>query len=204
MRILIGCNKSVREALAFTALGHDAWTCDTEPAEYEGNHIQDDILNHLDDGWDMAIFNPPCDYLANSGVRWLHFDGKILLSRMEKVWKASDFFNALLNAPIPLICIENPIQHKYARQFIRKYDQIIQPHYFGDKESKATCLWLVNLPKLFRTHWIPKEEIKQSVWRELPGENRKANRSRTPHGLANEMANQWGYPRGKGVKRCTY
>ena len=149
-------------------------------------------MKHLDDGWDMAIFHPDCTYLANSGVRWFHFDGKILLSRMEKLWLASDFFNTLLNAPIPLICIENPIQHKYARSFIRKHDQIIQPHYFGDKETKATCLWLKGLPPLIRTHWIDKSEIKQSVWREAPSPERKANRSRTFPGIANAMAEQWG------------
>ena len=145
--------------MAFSALGHDAWTCDVLPAEYEGNHIQGDVLNHLNDGWDMGIFNPDCTFLANSGVRWLH-------ERPER-WGllnlAAEFFNKLLNAPIPLLCVENPIQHKYARQSIRKPNQIIQPHWFGDRETKATCLWLKGLPLLKRTYYIDRKDIKQSI-----------------------------------------
>jgi len=143
---------------------------------------------HLDDGWDMAIFHPVCTRLANSGVRWLH--------ERPELWAAlvrdAEFFNKLLDAPIGLICVENPIQHKYAREFIRRYDQIIQPHYFGDRESKATCLWLKGLPPLVRTHYINKSEIKQSVWREAPSPERQANRSRTFPGISNAMAEQWG------------
>ena len=188
MRLLNGCAKSGFIVEAFEALGWDAWTCDILPAEHNGKHIQDDVLKHLDDGWDMGIFHPDCTDLANSGVRWYHERPE----KPELTRKAAEFFNKLYNANIPLICLENPIQHKYARLLIRKYDQIIQPHYFGDKESKATCLWLVGLPKLIRTHYIPKEEIKQSVWREAPSPERKANRSRTFQGMAEAMAEQWG------------
>jgi len=187
MKILIGCNKSGREAEALKALGHRAVTCDILPAEHNGEHIQDDVLNHLNDGWEMAIFNPDCTYLANSGVRWLIERP----GRMKLVKPAADFFNKLLNAPIPRIAVENPIQHKYARQYIRKYDQIIQPYYFGEPESKATCLWLVNLPPLL-FKFSGGEGIKQSVFLETPGENRKANRSRTFASIAQAMAEQWG------------
>ena len=187
MRILFGCNKSGREAMAFKKLGHDCWTCDILPAEYEGNHIQGNVLDHLDDGWDMGLFNPDCTYLANSGVRWLIERPK----RMEFVKVASDFFNKLLNAPISLICVENPIQHKYARQYIRHYDQIIQPYHFGDKESKATCLWLIGLPPLM-AKFSGGEGIKQSVFLEPPSPERKANRARSFRGIADAMAEQWG------------
>jgi hypothetical protein len=189
MRILIGCNKSGREAMAFQALGWDAWTCDILPAEYKGNHIQDDVLKHLNDGWDMAIFNPDCTYLANSGVRWLfERPGRWALMR-----EACNFFNKLLNAPISKIAIENPIQHKYARQYIRKPDQIIQPYHFGDKESKATCLWLKGLPPLI-AKFSGGEGIRQSVYREPPSPERKANRARSFQGIAQAMAEQWGVP----------
>ena len=188
MRLLNGCAKSKFIADAFEVLGWEAWTCDLLPAEGRGNHIQDDVLNHLDDGWDMGIFHPDCTRLANSGVRWLIERPEL----MELVKPSADFFNKLLEAPIPLICVENPIQHKYARRYIRIYDQIIQPHYFGDKETKATCLWLKGLRPLARTHWIDKSEIKQSVWREPPSPERKANRSRTFQGPASAMAEQWG------------
>ncbi len=186
MKILVGCNKSGREAMALKKLGHDAWTCDILPAEYEGNHIQDDILNHLNDGWDMGIFEPDCTYLANSGVRWL-------IERPER-WplmiKACELFNKLLDAPIPKIAVENPIQHKYARLFIRKYDQIIQPWWFGEGETKATCLWLVNLPLLKATNVVDGREGR--VWKEPPSPDRKANRARTYQGVADAMAKQWG------------
>ncbi len=187
-RLLNGCAKSKFIADAFEALGWDTWTCDILPAEGPGNHIQDDVMKHLDDGWDMGIFHPDCTRLANSGVRWYHERPEL----QPLVKDAADFFNRCLYAKIPLICIENPIQHKYAREFIRIYDQIVQPHYFGEPESKATCLWLVGLPKLIRTHWMPKESIRQSVWREGPNPQRKANRSRTFPAIAQAMAEQWG------------
>ena len=146
-RLLNGCAKSKFIANAFEKQGWESWTCDLLPAEGPGNHIQDDLLKHLDDGWDMGIFHPECTNLANSGVRWYHERPEL----QPLVKEAADFFNKCLNAKIPLICVENPIQHKYARQFIPIYTQIIQPHYFGQGESKAPCLWLVGLPKLRRT-----------------------------------------------------
>ncbi len=195
MRLLNGCAKSKFISDAFEALGWEAWTCDILPAEGEGNHIQDDVLKHLNDGWDMAIFHPDCTYLANSGVRWL-FERE---GRMELVKVASEFFNKLLNAPILKICVENPIQHKYAREYIRKYDQIIQPYHFGDAESKATCLWLVGLPPLM-ARFSGGEGIKQSTFKEPPSLNRKANRSRTFRGIAEAMASQWGNEVGSDIE----
>ena len=186
-RLLNGCAKSVVIIEAFEAQGWDAWTCDVLPSEGWEKHIQDDVLRHLNDGWDMAIFHPECTYLANSGVRWL-FERE---GRMEMVKVAASFFNECLDAPIPLICVENPIQHKYARQYIRRYDQIIQPYHFGDMESKATCLWLVGLPPLM-ANFSGGEGIRQSVFNEPPSADRKANRSRTFNGVAKAMAKQWG------------
>lgn len=194
-RLLNGCCKSVVLAEAFESKGWDVWTCDILPSEGWHKHIQDDILNHLDDGWDMGIFHPDCTRLANSGVRWYHERPEL----QPLVKESSDFFNKLLNAPIDLICTENPIQHKYAREFIRKYDQIIQPWQFGDMESKATCLWLKGLPLLVPIVTVRPEGVRQSTWREAPSPDRRANRARNFPRIAEAMAEQWAsIKRGRG------
>ena len=186
MKVIVGCEKSRRVAHAFELLGHEAYSCDIMPAEQPGRHIQDDVLRHLSDGWDLGIFHPDCTYLANSGVRWLHERP----ARWQSMRDACAFFNQLLNAPIPLITVENPIQHKYARELIRKPDQIIQPWWFGEGETKATCLWLKGLPPLMATVVHP-DRIGR-IWREPPSPLRQANRSRTYQGIAEAMAQQWG------------
>ena len=195
LRVLIACEFSgiVREA--FKSRGHDAWSCDLLDTEIPGNHLRGDVRNLMysndimDDGsiwkWDLLIAHPPCTRLANSGVRWLNER-----NLFEEMKLACDLFNQLLNAPIDKICVENPIQHKYAREFIRKYDQIIQPWMFGHEESKAICLWLKNLPPLLPTQIMQKRE--QRVWKESPGVDRWKNRSRFYTGIANAMAEQWG------------
>ena len=191
MKVLIACEFSgiVREA--FKAKGHDVWSCDLLDTEIPGQHIKGDVLEILKDGWDLMIAHPPCTYLTNSGVRWL-FDKDInkRRDRMAALRNAIMDFADLLNAPIEKIVIENPIQHKYAREYIRKYDQIIQPWQFGHGETKATCLWLKNLPKLKPTNIVSGREGR--VWKESPGPNRWKNRSRTYTGIAEAMAEQWG------------
>jgi len=190
MRLLNGCCKSVVLAQEFEERGWDVWTCDTQPSEGWGKHIQDDILNHLNDGWDMGIFHPDCTTKANSGVRWL-FE---IPGRYQQMIEDCDFFNKLLGANIPLICVEHPIIHKYAKSHIvKEYTQLIQPHWFtGSDESKATLLWLIGLPKLKRTQWLDKSEIQQSVWRHPPNPDRKTNRARNSPAIAKAMANKWG------------
>ena len=142
-RILIACEFSgiVREA--FKKKGWDAWSCDLLPTEIPGNHIKDDILNHLDDGWDMMVAHPPCTHLANSGARWFKYKQK---EQLESI----DFFMDLVDCNIPKICIENPIG--IMSTWYGKPDQIIQPWQFGHGETKATCLWLRRLPKLKPTN----------------------------------------------------
>ena len=196
MRVLIACEFSgvVREA--FAARGHDAWSCDLLPTEIPRQHYQGDVLNILDDGWDMMIAHPPCTYIANSGARWL-FTKK---GRWEQLDEACKFFRYLLEAPILKIAVENPIPHKWGLERIgRKYDQKIQPYHFGDKQKKGTCLWLKNLPKLFPTtpNLTPpkdKEELKrwEMVWRMPPSKDQAKLRSITFAGFANAMAEQWG------------
>lgn len=187
MRILIACEFSGIVRDAFAKQGNDAWSCDLLPTEREGNHIHGDVLKHLNDGWDLMIAHPPCTYLCNSGVRWLtEREG-----RWQQMHDGALFFKALLDADIPKIAVENPIPHKYALEIIgRKYDEIIQPWWFGDGETKATCLWLKNLPPLMATCTSP-ERI-QRVHSLPPSKDRWMERSRTYQGFANAMASQWG------------
>ena len=182
MRVLVACEFSgiVREA--FRKRGHDAWSCDLLPTEIPGNHIQDNVLYWLKFiSWDLMIAHPPCTYLAVSGARW--FKGK----RREQR-EALDFIAELMNAAVPRIAIENPIGVISTK--IRKPDQIIQPWQFGHGETKATCLWLKNLPLLEPTNVV--EGRVARVHREPPSKDRWKNRSRTYQGIANAMAEQWG------------
>lgn len=189
-RFINGCSKSISLVMEFEKMGWDSWTCDILPSEGWDKHIQDDILKHLNDGWDFGIFHPDCTRLANSGVRWFHDPLKDNGLRHYLMVQDAKFFNLFLNLPFPSV-VENPIQHKYARMLIRKYDQLVQPHYFGEYESKAICLWLNGVPELKRTHWIQKDLIKQSVWKEAPNPDRKANRARNFPAVSKAMANQW-------------
>lgn len=181
MKILIACEYSGTVREAFSKLGHDAWSCDILETEIPGNHLQCDVREILGDGWDMMIAHPPCTHLAVSGARW--FKDK----QREQV-EALEFVGLLMNAPINRIAIENPIS--IISSHFRKPDQIIQPWQFGHGETKSTCLWLQNLPKLQPTNIV--EGRKQRIWKMPPGENRWKERSRTFEGIAQAMANQWG------------
>lgn len=182
-RLIVGCEFSgvVREA--FKAKGWDAWSCDLLPTEIPGQHIQGNILDVIGDGFDLAIFHPPCTHLAVSGAR--HFARKQASGEQQE---ALAFVQMLMDAPAPKICIENPISIISSR--IRKPDQIIQPWMFGHGETKATCLWLKNLPLLTPTDIVDGREAK--VHKMGPSPDRWKNRSRTYQGIANAMAEQWG------------
>ena len=181
MRVLVACEFSGVVRDAFSARGHDAWSCDLLPTEKPGPHIQDDLINHVSDGWDLMLAFPECTHLAVSGARWFK----------HKLWKqreAIDFFMTLTLVPIPRIAIENPIGIMSTRY--QKPDQIIQPWQFGHGETKATCLWLKNLPKLIPTNIV--EGRVARVHYEPPSPDRWKNRSRTYQGIADAMADQWG------------
>ena len=181
MKVLVACEFSGIVRDAFISHGHDAISCDLLPSERPGPHIQDDVLNHLSDGFDLMIAHPPCTYLAVSGARW--FSGR----RAEQE-AALDFVRILLQAPIPRIALENPVS--VISSHIRKPDQIIQPWMFGHPETKTTCLWLKNLAQLKPTLIVSGREGR--VWKEPPGPERWKNRSRTLSGVADAMATQWG------------
>ena len=166
---------------AFKAKGHDAWSCDLLDTEIPGQHIQGNVLDILEDGWDMMIAHPPCTYLAVSGARWFK-------DRQKEQQMALEFVQLLMNALIEKIAIENPISIISTK--IRKPDQIIQPWMFGHGETKATCLWLKNLSFLKSTNIV--EGRDQKVHKEAPSLDRWKNRSRTYQGIANAMAEQWG------------
>ncbi len=186
MNVLVACEFSDTVRKEFEKEGHYAVSCDL--LESEGNkalHHQGDVLEILDAyKWDLMIGHPPCTRLCNSGVMWLS-----KRNLWDELKEAKEFFYKLLNAPIKKICIENPIPHKYAE--LPKYSQIVQPWQFGHGETKATCLWLKNLPKLKPTNIVEGRE--QRLHRLPPSKDRAKERSRTYKGIAEAMAKQWRY-----------
>lgn len=193
LRVIVGCEYSQIVMTAFLKKGHDAYSCDIIPTEgdYPERHFQEDILEVLKrEKFDLGIFHPPCTYLANAGVQYLHKD----FSRWGKMYKAELFFIKLLNSNIEKICVENPVPHRYT--IIRHYDQIVYPYWFGEKKSKRTCLWLKNLPLLKPENIVEKGEFYKCGNK---GTNPKwystsaKNRSRTFEGIANAMSRQWNF-----------
>lgn len=183
MKILVACEYSGVVRDAFLRAGHYALSCDLLPCEStaSGDHYQGDVRDVLDHGWDLMIAHPPCTHLAVSGARW--FKDK----QVEQA-EALDFVRLLLDAPIKRIALENPISVISSR--IRKPDQIIQPWMFGHGETKATCLWLKNVPLLQPTNIVSGRE--QRVHKMPPSPDRWKERSRTYQGIADAMAAQWG------------
>lgn len=215
MRVLVACEFSGIVRDAFITKGHDAVSCDFLPTEKSGPHIQGDVLQVLNDGWDLMIAHPPCTYLSYAGIRWFNIKtyGKKAIDRFKNMVEAIEFFYKLYSAPIDKICIENP------RGFISTYlkpTQLINPYYFGDEATKPTYLWLKNLPQLIHikeptlfgdniTHVNQGEMIERTVngkkrrdskWYyeavSLPPQERQKFRSKTFLGIAEAMAEQWG------------
>ncbi|AHF90201.1 hypothetical protein OPIT5_08140 [Opitutaceae bacterium TAV5] len=203
MRVLVACEYSGAVRDAFRALGHDAMSCDLLPSDAPGPHYQGDVRDLLDYPWDVMIAHPPCTHLSVSGAR--HFVAKRLDGRQQR---AVSFFMMLARAPIPRIAIENPVC--IMSTLWRPADQVIQPWHHGHPETKATCLWLKNLPKL-----VPSAEVEPDYMRKPDGtyyldkkgkrysrihfmsgrmkdSERWKERSRTYAGIAAAMAAQWG------------
>jgi hypothetical protein len=220
MRVLVGCEKFGRVRAAFRALGHDAWSCDLLPA-LDGSpfHLRCDVRTVLDRDWDIAIFFPDCTYLTTTAA-WAFGDGPyhqpikpgtlVGAARREARAQAIMFVFELRDAPIPCIAIENP--KGFLSRAWRPPDQTIQPHHFGDDASKATCLWLKNLPRLRPTAWAePRIDnlplfggtAKRPRWSNQSdaGQNnhpdragRAMERGATFPGIAKAFAQQWGSP----------
>ena len=205
MKVLVACEFSGIVRDAFAKRGHDAWSCDILPTEIPGNHIQGDVLEILDDGWDLMIAHPPCTHLSVSGARGFA-EGKKPLKLRED---ALAFVLVLMEAPIDKICIENPVG--VISSHIRKADQVIEPYMFGHPETKRTCLWLRNLPPLrygkepqlsFYDKGVPQTDYVKDLMLSLPpkerhriwwmGSGKGRERSITYQGIADAMAEQWG------------
>lgn len=202
---LVNCEESGRVAAAIRAIGVEAWSCDL--IETEGDpafHIVGDaIAAAYSRPWAGMIAHPPCTYLANSGAKHLYAGMKMENGpnpeRWAKMGEAAGFFNALRNAPIEKIAVENPIMIGHAKRLfgIPEQDQTIQPWMFGHMEQKATCLWLKNLPPLRPTNDVREATMalprsqRDRVHFMPPGPNRQKERSRTLPGVAAAMAEQW-------------
>ncbi len=196
MRVLVACEYSGRVRDAFIDRGHDATSCDLLPTDAPGPHYEGDVFDIIDEGWDLLVAFPPCTYLCSSGLHW----NKRRPERAAKTEEALVFVQALLAAPVPRIALENPIGCISTR--VRKPDQIVHPWMFGDDASKATCLWLKELPLLTptgsvaprivdgRKRWANQTDSGQN--RLPPSEDRWKLRSLTYPGLAAAMSQQWG------------
>lgn len=196
MKVLVACEFSGTVRDAFIKAGHDAMSCDLEPTDSSGPHYQGDMFDIINDGWDLMIAHPPCTHLAVSGAR--HFEKKRADGRQQQ---GIDFFMKVINAPIPKIAVENPIG--IMSSLYRKPDQIIQPWEYGHKTTKATCLWLKDLPLLKPTNIVDKGEYvvfpsgkRMSKWYADSSKNtpkeRERIRNKTFQGIADAMAAQWG------------
>lgn len=226
MNVLIGCEVSGVVRDAFLARGHFAVSCDLQAAPVDRDpdqlHYQGDVFdlirepwrmlpggrNHCGQ-WDLFIAHPPCTYLNNAGA-WAFGDGPyhqnvkpgtlVGEARRKARAEAYEFFMALWNCDIPKIAIENPVG--VMSTLFRKPDQIVQPYQYGDDASKATCLWLKNLPLLWPTQlvqprvvngkkrWVNQTDSGQN--RLGPSDDRAQVRAQTYPGIAKAMAEKWG------------
>jgi hypothetical protein len=184
LKVLIGCESSGEVRDAFIQRGHNAMSCDLLPSERPGPHYQGDIFDVIDDGWDLAVFHPPCTFLAVSGYHWTVRGFRDIQHSID----ALDFVRRLMDCNISRWALENPISRISSQ--IRKPDQVIQPWMFGHGEIKATCLWLKALPALVPTKIVSGREAR--CHKMPPGDNRWRERSRTLAGIADAMADQWG------------
>ena len=196
MKVLIACEFSGIVRDAFIKKGHEAISCDILPTESHGPHYQGDVLDIINNGFDMMIAHPPCTYLTVTANRSFLNNPERWLNRLNAV----NFVHKLMNANIDKICIENP--KGVISTHIRKPEQYIQPYYFGHNDSKLTGLWLKNLPPLKPTKIVEPEWVTPPSGKRMskthamnPSSNNVENqklRSRTYQGIAYAMAEQWG------------
>ena len=211
MRVLIACEESQRVCISFREKGHEAYSCDILPCSggHPEWHIQDDVLKHLNENWDLIIAHPECTHLSSSGAR--HFPQKREDGRQRA---AIEFFCRFLTLDCPKVVIENPIGiiggdyvKKYFPDLCEKYGlpikptQIIQPYQFGHPYTKQTCLWIKGLPKLKPTDILEKPDtgwVNQCFTPSgryggfASNYTGSSERSKTFWGIARAMADQWG------------
>jgi len=213
MKILIGCEESQIVCMSFRERGHEAYSLDIKDCSggHPTWHIREDFFHHISRylfRYGFIGVHPVCRFMANSGVRWLtskkqrpgyvwsdKYQININPDRWNKMENATEFLKSALSVvkSVGMGYVEQPVLHKYAIELIgEKPTQIIQPWMFGHTTKKATCLWLVGLPKLIPTQIIPVELRTDEIHRCPPGENREEIRSKTFPGIAKAMAEQWG------------
>jgi len=192
LRVLVGCERSGIVRDAFVARGHDAMSCDIEDTQAPGPHYKGSVLDILDDGWDLAIFHPPCTYLTNAANKWLYVDSSLttVAERLELREEAIEFFLKLKNADIPKIAIENPQPHPYVISKVGRFQDKIQPWMFGDPETKGICWWMKGLAPLMSTQIESKREALKHLL--PPGPERAMLRSKFFPGVSKALADQWG------------
>ncbi len=219
MNIIFGCEESQACCIAFRELGHKAYSCDLKPCSggHPEWHIQEDIMNVIRGGrfiteagtiveiklWDMAVFFPDCTFLTISANKWYkeqppRESGTLVgYERYKARVNAIKFFLDLYHCGIEKVAIENPIG--IMSSVFRSPDQVLQPWMFGHGETKATCLWLKNLPKL---EWANEDSLfyertsvdgREQRIHELPKTKDRAEiRSKTFPNIAKAMADAWG------------
>ena len=219
LKILVACESSGTVVNEFYWAGHDAWSCDILPADDDhplhNRHIQGDVREVLKmDNWDLLmVAHPPCTRLCNSGVRWLHKapPNKTLEDMWADLDEGAALFRDLMNADVPMICIENPVMHKYAKERIwgEGWEKLskddgsfiqtsVQPYEFAesidaeDNVTKRTCLWLKGLPPLQKTSDLTRETARDDIHKAAPSADRWKIRSKFHVGIAKAMADQWG------------
>lgn len=219
MKVLVACEESQRVCIEFRKRGHEAYSCDIEPCSggHPEWHIQGDViplingrrsfntsdgtLHNISGKWDLIIAHPPCTYLSNAGARWLYKGGKLNEERYRNGIKAKTFFEKFLNADCYRIVVENPIPSSVYE--LPAYTQIIQPYEYGEPWSKKTCLWIKGVDKLKPTNILSEYKPYCSSGSyssthdpKYKGASRKGgsskSRSKTFHGIAKAMAEQWG------------
>lgn len=215
LRVLIGCETSGIARRAFAALGHDAWSCDLEPAEDGSNrHVRCDIRDGiLTEGWDLlAVMHPPCTRLCRSGRRWMSGKGKWTPPRKlpsGRTWQdlrdefetGVDVFTTCWAAPIDRVAIENPEMNDLARDRMPAdlpAPQMVQPFWFGEPAYKNTGWYLRGLPELTETNRLPEPERGSAEWKRWnrvhrmpPDPERTRLRSRSFPGMMAAAAAQW-------------
>lgn len=196
MKVLIACEESQTECIAFRKLGIEAYSCDILPCSggHPEWHIQDDVRKYLSENWDLIIAHPPCTYLSKAGSCRMYQKGIINKERFELAIAAREFFMMFYNSSCPKVAIENPVPLRIVE--LPPYNQIIQPYQFGDPWIKTTCLWLKNLPLLFATdlctpigNWVYTSSYKKGS---VKGVRSSYMRSKSFSGIAAAMAHQWG------------
>jgi hypothetical protein len=208
-RILLGCEYSGTVRDAFAARGHSVMSCDILPTESPGPHYQGDVRDILTDGWHMAIFHPPCTYIAACQLWRCQPKHDPSRQREAKRLESLEFVRDLGEAPIEKVCVENPKSCIGTAGVLPGFEsQMVQPNRYGHDHSKETYLWRRGLPKLLddpADHIAGRDEIYKGKpvkrWanqtlcgadRMGPSANRGHLRSKFFEGIANAMADQWG------------